>query len=70
MFSNLVNRLKNTRDNLLDVCDELNVKMPNEDQMPIYQCTACDIWLPKRQFVMEDEMPICSFCADMRLLRF
>lgn len=70
MFSNLVNRLKNTRDNLLDVCDELGVQMPNEEQLPLYSCVNCYIWLPKRQFVMEDEMPVCHFCADMQTLRF
>lgn len=66
----LAKRLLNTRDNLLDVCDELNVNMPTEEQLPLYQCINCYIWLPKRQFVLEDEMPVCHFCADMQTLRF
>ena len=70
MFVKLIDRLKNTRDNLLDVCEELGHKFPNEDQLPLYQCVNCYIWLPKRQFVLEDEMPVCNFCADMETLRF
>lgn len=71
MFVNLLEeRLKNTRDYLTDVCEELGQNVPDEGSLSILQCTNCAIWLPKKQFVLEDEIPVCSFCADMSLLRF
>jgi hypothetical protein len=71
MFVNLLEeRLKNTRDYLTDVCDELGQTVPDEGSLSILQCTNCAIWLPKTQFVLTDEIPECTFCADMELLRF
>ena len=70
MTAKLDNRLKNTRDNLADVCQELSIPVPDESTLQILQCTNCAIWRPKRQFVIEDEIPVCSFCADLSLLRF
>lgn len=70
MFTNLVNRLLKTRDNLRDVCDELGQDMPEEGSLPILQCVNCYQWRDKGHFVEEDGMPVCSFCADMQLLRF
>jgi hypothetical protein len=70
MFVELVNRLLKTRDNLLDVCEEIGQPLPDEGSLPIMQCVNCYIWRSKDNFVMEDEMPVCHFCADMSLLRF
>ena len=70
MFAKLENRLRNTRDNLTDVCEELGLPTPDEGSLAVLQCVNCRIWLGKRMFVIEDEIPVCSFCADMSLLRF
>lgn len=71
MFVNLLEeRLKNTRDYLTDVCEELGQAVPDEGSLSILQCTNCAIWLPKVQFVIEDTIPVCTFCSDMELLRF
>lgn len=70
MSVELSNRLIKTRDNLLDVCEELNVPFPDESSISVSQCVNCYIWLPKSQFVLEDDMPVCHFCADMDTLRF
>lgn len=58
----------------MDACNSLDIDINSIDYAKLesltMSCANCYIWLPKRQFVMEDEMPICSFCADMSLLRF
>jgi hypothetical protein len=66
----LANRLKNTRDNLYNVCDELGQEVPEEGSLPVAQCVNCSIWLPKTQMRLEDNLPICSFCSDIDALRF
>ena len=66
----LANRLKNTRDTLVDVCDELGQEVPDEGSLPVLQCVNCAIWLPRTQMRVEDSTPVCSFCSDMDTLRF
>lgn len=66
----LANRLKNTRDNLVDVCDELGQEVPDEGSLPCLQCVNCALWLSRTQMRVEDGAPVCSFCSDMDTLRF
>ena len=66
----LFTRLLKTRDSLRDVCEELDIDVPGEDLLTVLQCANCYIWRNKANFVLEDNLPVCSFCADMALMRF
>ena len=66
----LFTRLLKTRDSLRDVCEELNIEVPDEEQLGVLQCANCYIWRNKANFVLEYNLPVCSFCADMALMRF
>lgn len=74
MYNKLFTELINTRTRLQDAAYILNIPLAsiNIDELDnnILCCAHCYIWRSKDNFVMEDEMPVCHFCADMSLLRF
>lgn len=64
-------RLNNTRDSLEDVCAELGYDEAwTEDRLQVLQCCNCNIWRLSKMMRKEDELPVCTFCADLSLLRF
>lgn len=70
ILDSISKKLYGTRNNLLDVCEELGVEMPEEHELSVMQCAACSIWTKTENIVVEEEIPVCTFCADMTLLRF
>lgn len=55
-------RLLGTRDNLLQVCDELGVTRGVQPRN-VWQCINCSIWA-KTVEIDEDGSTFCMFCAD------
>lgn len=70
MSDRLFTRLLYTRDNLKDVCEELSIELPTENDLSCIQCTNCYLWVSKRIVHYEDDIPVCNFCHDMDTLRF
>lgn len=74
MYNKIFTNLTNTRQSLGSVCKELDIDINMVDfevlSTKILNCAHCSIWLPINRCVVEDDIPICSFCEDMTLLRF
>lgn len=60
--------LKGTRDNLADVCEDLDIPLPDPKSLKVSQCVNCGIWGAKYSEMYDDET--CHFCNDMDSLRF
>ena len=60
--------LKGTRDNLADICEELDIPLPDPKSLKVAQCINCGIWGSKYKEMYDDET--CHFCNDMDSLRF
>lgn len=65
---NIDSLLKGTRDNLADVCQDLDIEMPDPKTLKVAQCINCGIWGSKYKEMYDDET--CHFCNDMDTLRF
>ena len=68
MFSKLITRLHGTRDNLAEVCEELDMSLVDPKSLKVGQCIECAIWGAKYSEMYDDET--CHFCHDMDTLRF
>ena len=69
-LNNLESRLLKTRDNLTDVCEELGLEQPDEDSLSVLCCVNCSLWQLRKFVRIEDDIPVCNFCADMAILKF
>lgn len=58
--------LLRTRKTLRQVCNELNVDLPNPEDLLVSQCTQCDVWA-KNYTLVEDEdgNEICQLCFQL-----
>lgn len=68
VFKALDKRLHGTRDNLADVCDELEIDIPKVSLLNNCQCIECGIWGNKRSEMYDSET--CNFCHNIDTLRF
>lgn len=64
--ASLKNELLNTRQNLIEVCEDLGIDPENidTDSLGIYQCCGCGLWQTKL-FPDLDGTPICRFCLEL-----
>ena len=66
MYKQLAGRLKNTRAQWWQVCEDMGIDSSQVDpeQIPVQQCTHCDLWTDV--LIQDlDSNPICYYCKDL-----
>lgn len=58
--------LLKTRKSVMQVCQELNLPMPDRDEMLVEQCSHCSVW--HKNYKLNEDLdgnPICQYCEDL-----
>lgn len=66
MYKRLYSVLNNTRKNLREVCEELDVDIALVDPklLNLDQCTHCSIWTNKLHTDLDNNL-ICNYCRHL-----
>lgn len=58
--------LQKTRRSLYEVCRELNIEVPDAEDLLVAQCTHCSTWNFKYKLNEDlDGNPICRYCENL-----
>jgi len=58
--------LLKTRKTLFEVCRDLDVEIPDRDDLVVDQCSHCGTWNYKYKLNEDlDGNPICNYCEDL-----